>query len=668
MLSRKRLIQLINTHELSDVWRTFHHNCRQYTWTHVRDNIVSLARLDRIYCYSHQSNVFRSCNIFPVSFSDHCMVHCAVFLNFVKPQSAYWHFNNALLNDKDFKDILEFFWKDFRDSKSTFSSLQQWWDYGKAQIKQLSQQYTKNITANLDRSMKVLEMEIVQLQEQLETNGQWNVMRDISEKKSKLNDFLETKAKGALIRSRFLNVDQMDVPSKFFFGLEKKNGQKRFFHSLRSDSGRMLTDVNEIRKRIVSFYKELYKCELKDEQNIRNSFFKELPQVSIESNGDISGELRLEELEKALQSMALGKAPGIDGLTVEFFKAFWSVVGEDLLEVLNDSFTNGHLPLSCRRAVLTLLPKKGDLTEIKCWRPVSVLCSDYKILSKALANRLSGVLEQVIQSDQSYCIPERSIFDNISFIRDIFDLSKMKGFDVGLISLDQEKAFDRVEHQYLLKTLEAFGFTKEFVGKIKILYNDIESILKVNGGLCAPFKVERGVRQGCPLSGMLYSIAIEPLLCKVRENIKGVSLPFSGKTVSLSAYADDVVVLISDQKDIDTVVNILNDFKKISSAKVNWAKSEAILVGNWSQGIPKLPHDLSWSTGGFKYLGVFLGDASTVKKNWDDAFEKVKGRLNKWKWLIPKMSYRGRTLIINNLAASTLWHRLACVDPPLSLL
>lgn len=200
----------------------------------------------------------------------------------------------------------------------------------------------------------------------------------------------------------------------------------------------MLNDVNEIRKRISSFYKDLYKSELKEEQNISNSFFKKLPQVSIESNGDLSGELRLEELKKALQSMALGKTPGIDGLQVEFFKAFWSVVGEDLLEVFNDSFTNGHLPLSCRRAVLTLLPKKGDLTEIKCWRPVSVLCSDYKILSKALANRLSGVLEQVIHSDQTYCIPERSIFDNISFIRDIFDLTKMKELDVGLISLDQK--------------------------------------------------------------------------------------------------------------------------------------------------------------------------------------------------------------------------------------
>ncbi len=84
----------------------------------------------------------------------------------------------------------------------------------------------------------------------------------------------------------------------------------------------------------------------------------------------------MEELCKALQGMELGKAPGIDGLPVDFYKSFWSEIGEDLLEVLNDSLAGGLLPLSCRRAVLTLLPKKGDLTDIKCWWPVSLLCSD----------------------------------------------------------------------------------------------------------------------------------------------------------------------------------------------------------------------------------------------------------------------------------------------------
>ncbi|KAI3351100.1 hypothetical protein L3Q82_005669 [Scortum barcoo] len=87
----------------------------------------------------------------------------------------------------------------------------------------------------------------------------------------------------------------------------------------------------------------------------------------------------------------------------------------------------------------------------------------------------------------------------------------------GLISIDQEKAFDRVEHQYLWKTLAAFGFSPGFIARIQVLYHDVASILKINGGLAAPFTVQRGVRQGCSLSGMLYSLAIEPLLHKAKK-------------------------------------------------------------------------------------------------------------------------------------------------------
>ncbi|XP_077429684.1 uncharacterized protein LOC144056610 [Vanacampus margaritifer] len=98
-----------------------------------------------------------------------------------------------------------------------------------------------------------------------------------------------------------------------------------------------------------------------------------------------------------------GRAPGIDGLSVDFYKSFWPTVGPDLLAVMNDSIKNGKLPLSCRRAIITMLPKKGDLQDIKNWWPVSLLCSDYKILSKALALRLRGVMSSIIHPDQTYC-------------------------------------------------------------------------------------------------------------------------------------------------------------------------------------------------------------------------------------------------------------------------
>ncbi len=89
---------------------------------------------------------------------------------------------------------------------------------------------------------------------------------------------------------------------------------------------------------------------------------------------------------------------------------------------------------------------------------------------------------------------------------------------------------------------------------------------------------------------------------------------------------------------------------------MKWNKSEAFLIGNWSKGKPSLPDGLNWGTGDFKYLGVYI--------NWEGKVDQVKGRLDKWKWRIPRMSYKGRILIVNNLVASSLWHRLVCSDPP----
>ncbi len=668
MASRKRLIQLIEMHDLVDVWRNFHKTHRQYTWCHSYNNMLSLARLDRFYGFSHQLNIFRDCFIVPVSFSDHSLVQCFLTLGSIKPKSALWHFNNSLLTDLEFRDIFKFFWDDFRTRKFDFQSLQQWWDFGKIQIKQLSQQYACNITKDLTNLMANLEEDIKRLHESIDTERNQELFGILDEKKKELAKILNLKAQGALIRSRFQNIEWMDIPSIFFFNLEKKNGQKRCIYGLRSKGGALLLNHIEIRKRAVEFYEELYSSELTHRSDSDNVFIEGLPQVSDDANGELCRALTLEELQKALQSMECGRAPGIDGLSADFYKSFWPEIGADLLAVINESLSSGRLPLSCRRAVLTLLPKKGDLSDIKNWRPVSLLCSDYKIVSKALANRLSKVLAEIIHSDQTYCVPGRQIFDNISFLRDFLDIGKLLDVNFGLISIDQEKAFDRVEHSYLWDVLKAFGFKKVFIDKLRVLYCDVESLLKVNGDLCAPFRVSRGIRQGCALSGMLYSLAIEPLLRKFRVELKGVNIPNCENAFKLSAYADDIVILIKEQRDVNKMTEILSEFTTVSSAKVNWKKSEAILFGKWPNGQPVLPVELKWSKDGFKYLGVYLGDDMTVKKNFEGVEEKIVGRLNKWKFLLSNMSYRGRVLIINNLAASTLWHWLTCIDPPLLLI
>lgn len=585
--SRKKMVEVMETHDIEDIWRNFHNDQRQYTWAHSHNGYMSLARLDRFYGFNHQLNFYKKCVIVPVGFSDHSMVSCFFSFGNIKPKSAYWHFNTALLEDNGFKEAFIFFWKTFKEDKHMYSSLQQWWDIGKVRIRQLCQQYTLNVTRDLTFNLKTLEADIIKLQNSLGNADNDDCIEKLKLKKIQLKDLVERRAQGALVRSRFRNASEMDAPSRYFFSLEKKNGQKRLIQALRSESGSLLTETPDIRKRATEFYSALFKSAFTEQPVLSDSFLNDLPKLTEESAAFMDKPLALEELQAAVGGIENGRAPGIDGLPVEFFKVFWTVIGQDLLDVLNASISEGKLPLSCRRAVLTLVPKKGDLTDIKQWRPLSLLCIDRRIFSKVLANRLKKVMEEVIHIDQTYCVPGRSIFDNVSLVRDTMEVCGLLQEKIGFILIDFLKAFDRVEPVFLWKVLDAFGFNSGFITMLKVMYCDIESLLKVNGGLGAPFKVERGIRQGCSLSGILYALAIEPLLHKLRNVLSGVHLKHANNNLRLSAYADDLILMVNKQEDIDHFVNIFGDFEQLSSTKINWSKSEGFFyMGSATTTLP----------------------------------------------------------------------------------
>ena len=126
------------------------------------------------------------------------------------------------------------------------------------------------------------------------------------------------------------------------------------------------------------------------------------------------------------------------------------------------------------------------------------------------------------------------------------------------------------------------------------------------------------MRQGCSWSEILYSLAIEPFLIKLRNDLKGISVPNCNDTFYLSAYAHDIILMISDQKDVDTLFNVCKVFKTVSSARINWCKSDAFSVRKWEEGLPNLPGGLVWKKDGLEYLGFFLGDKNFVQKNWED--------------------------------------------------
>uniref|UniRef100_A0A7M4FD05 Reverse transcriptase domain-containing protein n=1 Tax=Crocodylus porosus TaxID=8502 RepID=A0A7M4FD05_CROPO len=142
-------------------------------------------------------------------------------------------------------------------------------------------------------------------------------------------------------------------------------------------------------------------------------------------------EFSLAELAAAVAGLTSGKAPGLDGLPVEFYKAFWPLLGPGLLRVFQESLADKVLPICCHHAVLTLLPKKGDLGYIKNWRPnwlpVSLLCADYKILAKVLATRLHTIMASITRLEESYCMPGRTIQDDLFLLHDLLTASEQFG-------------------------------------------------------------------------------------------------------------------------------------------------------------------------------------------------------------------------------------------------
>ena len=224
---------------------------------------------------------------------------------------------------------------------------------------------------------------------------------------------------------------------------------------------------------------------------------------------------------------------------------------------------------------MCLLPKKGDLQQIRNWRPVSLLNTDYKIVSKVLAMRLKNVISLLIGNDQTYCIPDRSIYDSIFLVRDLIAIGQTVPQGFGLLLLDQEKAFDSVDHSFLFAVLTRAGFGEKFISCIKILYRNASCLLKVNNTLCHPFPFQCGIRQGCPLSGMLYTLSVEPQLALLRTSLSGLSLSNSPNIVA-SAYADDLCVVVKNPKDVSELSRCLAKFELSSSARVNWNKSVAL--------------------------------------------------------------------------------------------
>ena len=238
---------------------------------------------------------------------------------------------------------------------------------------------------------------------------------------------------------------------------------------------------------------------------------------------------------------------------------------------------------SHKQAVITLIEKKGkDRSFLENWRPISLVNVDAKIMSKVLAVRIKNVLPNIIHHNQSGYVTDRYIGETVHSIFDLMDFTLKENIPGLMISIDFHKAFDSIEWNYLVSCLKAFQFGPDFIWWVKTLYKNIQSCVINNGLTTDYFALERGVRQGDPLSPYLFVVVVETLAIAIQQNtaLKGITI--SKDETKLLQYADDTTAVLSDMDSAQTLFTLLYVFKELSGLRINSSKTEGMWIGSES--------------------------------------------------------------------------------------
>ncbi len=282
--------------------------------------------------------------------------------------------------------------------------------------------------------------------------------------------------------------------------------------------------------------------------------------------------------------------------------------------------------------------EKGERTRIVNYRPITLLNTDYKLLSKILALRLAEVAPDLIHRAQAGFVPGRRIQDHTQLARMMMVWAETNEANGAIVALDQEKAYDKISHDYLWRVLEKLQFPEAFTRLIQSLYKNAATSVMINGILSQSYRVYRGVRQGDPLSCLLFDLAIEPLSAMIRKSrIEGFNIPRANEVLKAVLFADDTTVYLSSNDDFSTLQNVLDTWCSAAKARFNIQKTEIIPIGtaayreemaatyrttgSW-KNYPRNVH-IAQDGEAVRILGAFFGNGVNQTDIWSLVLTKI---------------------------------------------
>lgn len=620
---------------LVDIWRVHNPTINDFTFYSHPHNVFS--RIDYFFLSHALVPSTTSCNIGSILLSDHAHVTLTIIPFIKSNRTPRWRLNSSLLQNASFKEYLRNEIKFFIETNSVSSpSAGILWETFKAFIRGHIIQHAsfkKRITmakqADLEKQIAAMEVEFKQ-------DMSSNNLRKLAKLKYDYNSIMTQKAEFALFRARQKYFEEGEKAGRMLSRFIKIRESACIIPAITDGNGQLHYNTKAINDVFRSFYKNLYSSECKVGEGEVVSFLSglNLPTISGEQCELLESPITAEEITQVITNLPNGKAPGLDGFTSEFYKAYVNELTPLLLDMYEESLGKGVLPPTLNESLITLILKKGkEATDCKSYRPISLLGQDQKILSKVLANRLEGVVCSVIHPDQVGFIRKRSFVDNTRRLIDIMWAAQSENSPMAAISLDAEKAFDRVEWLYLFKTLEAFGFGKKFISWIRLLYADPQAAVLSNGVISDRFSLHRGTAQGSPLSPLLFAIALEPLAEAIRQDPSFPGIELGQRSHKLMLYADDILLFVSQpDRSLPALLKLVDLFSKISGYKVNWGKSESLPLTSYCPKSLFRSGNFQWPNTGITYLGITFPPnlRNLVQVNFEPCLNRFKADIDRW--------------------------------------
>ena len=395
--------------------------------------------------------------------------------------------NTSLLDSIDIKESFSKKWDRLKFMINRYNSINEWWEFCvKKEIKNFFIRQGKIENQKKYGMLKYLEHSLNRLYNKNNIDNTIEYDR-VKYLKDRITEIKSNILEGVKIRSRVEEQLEGEKVSNFLIKKQAQIKKRQYITKIKSEpnildnleEGIILDNKDVIELYIHKYYKNLYKDEPYDEI-LQNEFLELISNKLNDSDKENLGiEISENEIFIAVNDLNTNKAPGIDGIPIEFYQKYWEIIKKEFVQVIKN-ITKGTLLINeQKKAIITLLPKGGDLSLLKSWRPISLICSDVKIVSKILANRIKPLMAEIVFENQ-HCINGRTITNCTTEIRDILYYYGENESTGAVINLDWEKAFDRVNWVFLIKVMKRIGFPEFIINWVITMHTNLQSVCMIN--------------------------------------------------------------------------------------------------------------------------------------------------------------------------------------------